>query len=53
MMHGQKNIKKALYMFRAVFRPSSEAYRTICSAFHTSGKQQESMTIPKAAHKIL
>jgi hypothetical protein len=64
----------ALYMFWAVFRPSSGAYKTMCSleychAFllsttgvdvlelfqpiHTSGRQQESMTITKAAHTVL
>jgi len=32
----------ALYMFRAVFQP-----------IHTSGRQQESMTIPKVAHTVL
>ena len=99
----------ALYMFRAVFRPSSGAYKTVCTALgivifsyclplvwlgwncslhvllcqisafvlysfllmfgisfaclasinltfqpiHTSGRQQESMTIPKVAHTVL
>ena len=61
----------ALYMFRAVFRPSTGAYKTVCAALgivmlsrcpplveqfqpiHTSGSQQESMTIPKAAHTVL
>ena len=62
-----------LYMFRAVFRPSSGAYKTVCAALgivmlscclplvwmgwfkriHTSGRQQESMTIPKAANTVL
>jgi hypothetical protein len=26
---------------------------TVCAPIHTSGKQQESMTIPKAAHTVL
>jgi len=63
----------ALYTFRAVLRPSSGAYKTVCAAWgivmlscclpvvwmgwfqpiHTTGRQQESMTIPKAAHTVL
>ena len=55
--------------FRRVFRPSSGAYKTVCSALgivilscclplefhpiHTSGRQQERMAIPKAAHIVL
>jgi len=64
----------APYKFRAVFRLSSGAYKTVCAALgivmlsyclppvwtcwkfqpiHTSSRQQESMTIPKAVHKVL
>jgi hypothetical protein len=53
-----------LYIFLAGFRPSSGAYETVCAALgivmlscclpiHTSSRQQESMTIPKAAHTVL
>ena len=50
-------------------RPSSGAYKTVCATLgivmlstagvdgfqpiHTSGRQQESMTIPKVAHTVL
>jgi hypothetical protein len=58
----------ALYMFWAIFSPSSGAYKTVCAALgivmlscsaeqfrpiHASGRQQESMIIPKAAHTVL
>jgi hypothetical protein len=59
--------------FGLFFRPSSGAYKTMCSygychsfllctagvdglefqPIHTSGRQQESMTIPMAAHTVL
>jgi hypothetical protein len=49
--------------FGQFFRPSSGAYKTVCEALgivmllelpnHTSGRQQESMTIPIAAHTVL
>jgi hypothetical protein len=48
--------------FGRFLRPSSGAYKTVCAALgivgleqptHASGKQQESMTIHKAAHTVL
>ena len=46
--------------FGRFFCPSSGAYKTVCAALgivmlsiHTSSRQQESMTIPKAAHTVL
>jgi len=55
--------------FGRFFRPSSGAYKTVCAAlgivmlscclplvwmgWNTGGRQQESMTIPKAAHTVL
>jgi hypothetical protein len=58
-------IISALQISGGFFRPSSGAYKTVCAALgivmlshgfqpiHTNGRQQESMTIPKAAHTVL
>jgi len=58
-------IISALHVWGGFFRPSSGAYKSVCAALgivncsqqfqpiHTSGRQQESMTIPKAAHTDL
>jgi hypothetical protein len=56
-------------MFVRFFRSSSGAYKTVCAAlgivmlscslplvwmvWNTSGRQQKSMKIPKAAHTVL
>ena len=58
------SLLSALYMFRAVFPPIIRSLENCicslgyCHAFlfqpiHTSDRQQESMTIPKAAHTVL
>ena len=50
-------IISALHVSDGFFRPSSGAYKTVCAEQfqpnHASGTQQESMTIPKAAHTVL
>jgi hypothetical protein len=47
----------ALYMFRAVFRPSSGVYKSVCPALgivmFSCCRQQDSMTIPQAALTVL
>ena len=48
--HHQEPIK--LYVQPWVFSCFPAVYR-LCGSIHTSGREQESMTIPRAAHIVL